>query len=104
MGWWVAMTTHHPERAVDARVSQIDSAIEQAAKPGRCTHRKPKTAEVLPIGKADLLWRDTSGNVAIWFLNGTKVTQSTGLGNVPDACSVLGTADRARPPATCRSG
>src|SRR5260370_37781168 len=44
-------------------------------------------------GKADWLWRDTSGNVAMWFLNGTQVTQSAGVGNVPCAWSVLGTAD-----------
>ncbi len=24
-------------------------------------------------GKADLLWRDTSGNVAIWEMNGTTI-------------------------------
>ena len=25
-------------------------------------------------GKSDMLWRDGSGNVAIWFMNGTVVT------------------------------
>jgi hypothetical protein len=32
-------------------------------------------------GEADLLWRDTSGDAAIWFMNGTQVTQASGVGN-----------------------
>jgi hypothetical protein len=33
-------------------------------------------------GKSDILWRDTSGNVAVWFMNGAQA-QYSGLGNVP---------------------
>src|SRR5271169_1547511 len=44
-------------------------------------------------GKSDWLWHDTSGNVAIWFMNGTVVTQSSGVGNVSTAWSVVGTGD-----------
>ena len=29
-------------------------------------------------GKADLLWRDTSGNIAIWFMNGTQSASTAG--------------------------
>jgi hypothetical protein len=28
-------------------------------------------------GKSDLLWQDTSGNVAMWFMNGVQVAQSS---------------------------
>ena len=44
-------------------------------------------------GKADLLWRDTSGNTAIWFMNGTAVASSAGVGNIPTTWSVVGTGD-----------
>jgi hypothetical protein len=34
-------------------------------------------------GKTDILWQDSSGDVAIWFMNGTQVGQAAGVGNVP---------------------
>jgi hypothetical protein len=42
---------------------------------------------------ADLLWRDTSGNTAIWFMSGTQVASSTSIGNIPNTWSVAATAD-----------
>jgi hypothetical protein len=33
-------------------------------------------------GKSDILWTDTSGNLAIWFMNGSTVTSAVGLGSV----------------------
>jgi hypothetical protein len=44
-------------------------------------------------GDADVLWRDTSGNVGIWLMNGTKIVSSSVLGNVPTTWSVVGTGD-----------
>jgi hypothetical protein len=44
-------------------------------------------------GKFDLLWRDTSGNLAIWFMNGAQVTSTAGLGVVPLVWSVAQTGD-----------
>jgi hypothetical protein len=41
-------------------------------------------------GKSDILWQDTSGNVAMWFMNGAQVRQSAGVGNVPTVWSVQG--------------
>ncbi len=41
-------------------------------------------------GKSDLLWRDTSGNTAIWFMNGVTVSSTAGLGNVPTSWTVQG--------------
>jgi hypothetical protein len=42
-------------------------------------------------GKSDILWQDTSGKVAIWFMNGTQVAQSAGVGTVPTVWSIQGT-------------
>jgi len=44
-------------------------------------------------GDADLLWRDTSGNLYMWFMSGSAMTGSATLGNVPAIWSVMGTAD-----------
>ena len=34
-------------------------------------------------GKSDILWQDTSGDVAIWLMNGVQTPQGAGVGNVP---------------------
>jgi hypothetical protein len=41
----------------------------------------------------DILWRDTSGNVAIWLMNGAQITQEIGVGNLPPLWSIAGTGD-----------
>jgi hypothetical protein len=43
-------------------------------------------------GKSDILWRDTSGNVGMWFMNGTTVLNpnTAGIGNVPIAWAIQG--------------
>jgi FG-GAP repeat len=42
-------------------------------------------------GKSDLLWQDTSGNTSIWFMNGTAVASSAGLGNASTGWKVQST-------------
>src|SRR5260370_36383431 len=46
-------------------------------------------------GYSDIPWRDTSGNVAIWEMNGTTVLNpsTAGVGNVPTTWSIVGTGD-----------
>jgi hypothetical protein len=39
-------------------------------------------------GMSDLLWRDTSGNTAIWFMNGLTVGSTGALGNIPTVWTV----------------
>ena len=34
-------------------------------------------------GKSDILWRDNGGNVAVWFMNGTQIASTAGVGNAP---------------------
>jgi len=36
-------------------------------------------------GKSDILWRDSSGNVAMWFMNGTQITSQPIIGQVSTA-------------------
>jgi probable HAF family extracellular repeat protein len=44
-------------------------------------------------GYADILWRDSSGNLSISFMNGTQVSSSVAVGNVPNNWAVYGTGD-----------
>jgi len=44
-------------------------------------------------GKSDVLWRDTTGDVAMWLMNGGQVLQTGSLGNIPTAWSVIGQRD-----------
>ena len=45
-------------------------------------------------GNSDILWRDSSGNLAVWYIFGQLVLpQSTGLGNIPTTFTVAGTGD-----------
>jgi hypothetical protein len=41
---------------------------------------------------SDVVWVDGSGNIAVWFMNGTQVLQSAGLGAAP-GWSVVGKRD-----------
>ncbi len=41
------------------------------------------TADFNGDGKGDILWQDTSGNIAIWLMNGASILSTGGLGNVP---------------------
>jgi hypothetical protein len=39
-------------------------------------------------GQSDVLWTDTSGNVGVWFMNGTTVSSNLIYGNVGPSWSV----------------
>ena len=44
-------------------------------------------------GKADILWRHTTGTIAVWLLNGTSVIGSGALGGVSTGGTVEGVGD-----------
>jgi hypothetical protein len=52
-----------------------------------------RTADFNGDGKGDILWQDTSGNLAMWLMNGPAVSSSGGVGNVPSVWSIVGTGD-----------
>ena len=33
-------------------------------------------------GMSDLLWRDTGGNTAVWFMNGTSILSTASVGTI----------------------
>ncbi len=41
-------------------------------------------------GKSDILWRDTSGNTAIWFMNGGAIMSSASVANVATSWTIQG--------------
>jgi hypothetical protein len=44
-------------------------------------------------GKTDIVWRDTSGNTAVWLMNGASILSAGGIGNVPTTWSLALTGD-----------
>ncbi len=44
-------------------------------------------------GKSDIVWRDTSGDTAMWLMNGGTVSAGASLGNVPATWSIVGQRD-----------
>jgi FG-GAP-like repeat len=40
--------------------------------------------------RSDILWRDTSGNVALWLLNGSQVVAAGALGALPATYAIVG--------------
>jgi hypothetical protein len=53
-------------------------------------------------GNADLLWLDTSGNIAMWFMNGTTVASAAGIGNILRASQAIFTRSEPLSEATAR--
>jgi len=42
-------------------------------------------------GIGDILWQNSSGDVAVWFMNGSQVLSTTDLGTVPTSTwSIVG--------------
>jgi probable HAF family extracellular repeat protein len=44
-------------------------------------------------GTSDLLWRDSGGDVALWLMNGSQISQAGSLGSVPTVWSIIGQRD-----------
>lgn len=67
---------------------------EQGVTPAQCPAPvQVSTHDFNGDSGSDVLWRDTSGNVGLWLMNGTTVLQSQVLGNVPTNWSVIGQRD-----------
>ena len=42
---------------------------------------------------SDILWRDTSGDLSLWLMNGPSIAQGIGFGAVPTSWTVVGSRD-----------
>ena len=57
-------------------------------------NRVTKTHDFNGDGMSDIAWRDSSGNIAIWLMNGNQLLQGGGLGQVdPTVWSIIGQRD-----------
>jgi len=74
----------------------------QLSDAGACSHTLISCPEPFGVnthdfngdGKSDIVWRDTSGNVAMWLMNGAQIAQSAGVGAAPIAAwSIIGQRD-----------
>ena len=57
--------------------------------------RRPPTHDFNADGKSDIAWRDTSGNMAVWLMNGTAILNqnSSFVSNVPGQWGIVGERD-----------
>ncbi len=46
-------------------------------------------------GKGDILWRDSSGNVAVWLMNGAAISSAVLVANVSTNWSIVGSRGNA---------
>ena len=61
--------------------------LPTCAKAGSCPH------DFNADGNSDILWRDTSGDVAVWLMNSATIQQGASLGNLPTSWSIVGSRD-----------
>jgi hypothetical protein len=57
--------------------------------PSRCA---TDTHDFNADDESDIVWRDASGNVAVWFMNGAQA-QYAGVGDLPTAWTIVGQRD-----------
>ncbi len=80
-----------PSGNVSAYMARYCDAANAAA----CTPfaNPPNSHDFNGDGKSDIFWRDTSGDLGVWLMNGGTVSQSSGLGAVPGTLSIIGQHD-----------
>ena len=90
--------------AVSAPTSEALSAVvftqsSASSSTSPCTYasdlaaNKAATDDFNGKGHSDILWRNSNGDVAMWFMNGTQVLANPDLGNVSGGWSIAGTGD-----------
>jgi VCBS repeat protein len=60
---------------------------------GSCNVNSPSPHDLDANMISDIVWRDTSGDVVIWLMDGAAVASSAGLGNLPTTWSIVGQRD-----------
>ena len=68
--------------------TQVVSGLDLGNVPANWTIAE--TGDFNGDGNSDILWRDTAGDVAIWFMNGTQVVSTSVFGNVPTSWTIQG--------------
>ena len=46
--------------------------------------------KLIALLRSTVLWRDSSGNAAIWFMNGLQIASTGGLGTIPTTWTIQG--------------
>jgi len=63
-------------------IGQVQSTATVATVPTSTTWSIVDTGDFNRDGMSDILWMDGTGNLAIWFMNGSTIASSAGLGNI----------------------
>jgi FG-GAP-like repeat/FG-GAP repeat len=79
----------------DGKTAMVGGPGDNSSAGGAWVFIWPRTAthDYNADGKSDLNWRDGSGNLAFWVMNGAVAASSGGTGGVPAAWSIVGQRD-----------
>jgi hypothetical protein len=91
----VATACKIPVTAFGNSTTNVMNYQELGIKPTQCPAWpfQVSTHDFNGDGASDVLFRDTSGNVGMWFVNGNKIMQAAVLGSLPTTWSVVGQRD-----------
>jgi hypothetical protein len=78
---------------VDVTVSTSEATSARSAADQFTYLPGPNTHDFNGDGKSDIAWRDTSGDNAMWLMNGSSILSSAGLGTISTAWSIVGQRD-----------
>jgi FG-GAP-like repeat len=87
LGWSVAVSD-------DSKTAVIGGPYDNSAQGAMWAFvQSPAAHDFNADGMSDILWRDSSGNVAMWLMNGGAVSSASVVGNVPLTWSIVGQRD-----------
>ncbi len=87
-----AYTFNNDPQALASAREALGDRLHRMALPA-CSEQAVCSHDFNGDGFSDIAWRDTSGNLSIWLMNGGQVLTGAGLGTVPPSWSIVGQRD-----------
>jgi sRNA-binding regulator protein Hfq len=77
----------------DRRTLLVGGPLDNVSAGATWTFTLPASHDFNGDRKSDIAWREDTGTVGVWLMNGAAILQSAGLGNVPNDWSIVGQRD-----------
>jgi FG-GAP-like repeat len=89
-GWWPS-TSKWPWAGPDLPLNSVGIPIDTL--PAMPKTLEANTHDFNGDGYSDIAWRDNSGNIAFWLMNGAAVSSTGGVSGLPSTWSIVGQRD-----------